>query len=105
MCASAGSSARAQLAASCTVTAYGAKGDNRTEDTHAVQAALDGCDTVVFPAPGRYLIRPVFLRHNDLAVVVEHGLSLSLSLSFSLSLSLSLLVCVCVCVCPLALST
>jgi polygalacturonase len=61
------------LLPSCSVTSLGAKGDNRTEDTQAVQAALDGCATVMFPAPGRYLIRPVFLRHSDIAVVVEQG--------------------------------
>ena len=61
------------LTPSCTVTSHGAKGDNRTEDTHAVQAALDSCATVVFSAPGKYLIRPVFFRHSGLSVVIEPG--------------------------------
>lgn len=65
--------AQGALLPSCSVTNFGAKGDNRTEDTQAVQAALDRCATIVFPAPGRYLIRSVFLRHSDIAVVVEQG--------------------------------
>ena len=57
----------------CSVTDFGAKGDNRTEDTSAVQEALDACDAVVFPTPGKYLLRPVVFRHNNLAVIIEAG--------------------------------
>jgi polygalacturonase len=58
---------------SCDVTYYGAVGDNHTEDTLAVQTALDHCSTVVFPSPGRFLIRPVFFRHSDIHLVIEAG--------------------------------
>ena len=59
----------------CIVTQRGAVGDNHTEDTLAVQQALDAseCGTVVFPAPGRFLIRPVFFRRDNLHVVIEAG--------------------------------
>jgi len=59
----------------CIVTQRGAVGDNQTEDTLAVQQTLDAseCGTVVFPAPGRFLIRPVFFRRDNLHVVIEAG--------------------------------
>ena len=55
----------------CNVMDYGAKGDNKTEDTAAVIAALLACNgkgggTVVVGA-GTFLIRPVQLpSHTDL---------------------------------------
>lgn len=54
----------------CMVTAYGAMGDNRTEDTVAIQSALDSpsCPTVLFPAPGKYLARPLHIRRSYLTV-------------------------------------
>lgn len=62
------------LLPSCSVTAYGAVGDNATEDTAAVAAAIGACLTVVFPAPGRYLIRPVRIdAHDNLTLHVEPG--------------------------------
>ncbi|AEH50492.1 glycoside hydrolase family 28 protein [Pseudothermotoga thermarum] len=45
---------------------FGAKGDGKTLDTFAVQAAIMSCPeggTVVFP-PGTYLLTPVFLKSN-----------------------------------------
>ena len=65
----------ADIGRECLVTLHGAVGDNRTEDTRAVQDTLDSseCGTVVFPAPGRYLIRPVFFRRDNLRVVIEAG--------------------------------
>lgn len=48
----------------CDVTAYGAVGDNATEATAAVQRAVADCaggGTVLLPAPGIFLLRPVQL--------------------------------------------
>ena len=41
----------------CDVTKFGAKGDNRTKDTAALNAAIAACaggGTVLLPAPGKY---------------------------------------------------
>eukprot|EP00052_Salpingoeca_macrocollata_P020840 m.176070 g.176070 ORF g.176070 m.176070 type:complete len:416 (+) comp21377_c0_seq1:149-1396(+) len=43
---------------SCSVKDFGAKGDDSTEDTAAIQAALNSCSLVTFP-PGAYVMRPV----------------------------------------------
>lgn len=48
----------------CDVTKFGAVGDNATEDTAAITAAIAHCagrggGTVLLPAPGRYLSRPL----------------------------------------------
>ena len=43
---------------------FGAVGDNRTEDTAAVTAALAKCDSVHFPAGYKFLLRPVQLRRR-----------------------------------------
>lgn len=47
----------------CRVTDFGAVGDNATEDTTALQAALDSCTpgTTIFDAPGKYLSRKLKL--------------------------------------------
>ncbi len=45
---------------------FGAKGDGRTLDTFAVQAAISSCPeggTVIFPS-GTYLLTPIFLKSN-----------------------------------------
>ena len=47
------------------------KGDNRTEDTTAVQQAVDECATVVFSGGRRYLLRPVNLSHSGLHLSFE----------------------------------
>ncbi len=58
----------------CNVRDYGAHGDNSTEDTEAIQRALDECgsraasnsarETVVLPGPGAYLSRPIAVPSN-----------------------------------------
>jgi polygalacturonase len=54
----------------CDVVAdFGAVGDNRTEDTAAVAAALAACDVVVFPAGRTFLLRPLRLRSHTVLVV------------------------------------
>ncbi|MFC4359490.1 glycoside hydrolase family 28 protein [Halobium salinum] len=58
------------------VTAFGASSGTNTEDTSAIQAAIDQCGdlgggTVVFP-PGEYVTAPVFLRDN-ITVRIEAG--------------------------------
>ena len=47
----------------CDVTQRGAVGDNRTEDTAALQAVLDDvtCSPVILPAPGAFLSRALNL--------------------------------------------
>ena len=53
---------------------FGAKGDNRTEDTAAVQKAVNDsrCHEIVFPSPGNYLLRSVSLR-SGLTVTIAEG--------------------------------
>ena len=50
-------------AGTCDVTARGAVGDGKTEDTIVLQAALDdsACDTVLLPSPGTFLSRALNL--------------------------------------------
>ena len=61
----------------CNVLDFGAKGDNRTEDTAAVQTAVNNCSVVLFPQPGKYLIRPVNLGlHDNLTLQIESGATL-----------------------------
>jgi len=57
-------------AASCDVVDdFGAVGDNRTEDTAAVQAALRSCKKVVLRAGHTFLLRPIeLLSHNHLEI-------------------------------------
>ena len=65
----------------CLVTDFGAKGDNTTEDTTALQAALDACTpgTIVFSAPGKYLSRSLNLTGKaDIELVIEAGATLVL---------------------------
>lgn len=50
----------------CDVRTFGAKGDNHTEDTAAISAAIAQCagqagGTVLFAAPGVYLSRPLVI--------------------------------------------
>jgi hypothetical protein len=61
------------LSPSCNVLDWGAVGDNRTEDTAAVQAAVSNCSTVIFP-PGAFLLRPIYIGgNNGLTIVVTAG--------------------------------
>eukprot|EP00055_Hartaetosiga_balthica_P003041 m.6231 g.6231 ORF g.6231 m.6231 type:complete len:463 (+) comp2563_c0_seq1:115-1503(+) len=55
----------------CSIVDYGAVGNNKTEDTFAVQNAIDTCASVIFPAGGVYLIRPVFLSHSTITLYFE----------------------------------
>lgn len=80
----AGVSARAPPPRVCNVRDFGAKGDNRTEDTAAIQAAIDHCAAapasssspaaasggqVVVPAGNVFYTRPVQLRSGVTLVV------------------------------------
>eukprot|EP00045_Choanoeca_perplexa_P005925 m.49800 g.49800 ORF g.49800 m.49800 type:complete len:399 (+) comp13368_c0_seq9:40-1236(+) len=56
----------------CNVKSFGAIGDNKTEDTAALQKAIDTCDHVVFTAPGIYLSKPLQL-HSDFIFEIEGG--------------------------------
>eukprot|EP00045_Choanoeca_perplexa_P005924 m.49790 g.49790 ORF g.49790 m.49790 type:complete len:84 (+) comp13368_c0_seq7:116-367(+) len=53
-------------------------GDNKTEDTAALQKAIDTCDHVVFTAPGIYLSKPLQL-HSDFIFEIEGGTALLIS--------------------------
>ena len=71
-------SAAAELLPSCSVFDFGAKGDNTTEDTAAVAAAISACSTVRFPAPHTFLLRPVKLdAHDNLTLFIEPGATLT----------------------------
>lgn len=65
-------------ASSCSVRDFGAEGNNRTDDTSAIQAALRSCaknGNVVFPSPGLYLTKPFVIPHaaQNLTIVVQAG--------------------------------
>lgn len=65
---------------SCLVTSFGAKGDNATEDTAAIQSAINAtaCSEIVVPAPGVYLVRPLFFSNrSDLTFTIENGATLT----------------------------
>ena len=59
----------AAFATTCDVREFGALGDNVTEDTLAVAAALRACQTVVLPAGHTFLLRPVRLPSNSHLIV------------------------------------
>jgi len=52
----------------CNVTAYGAKGDGVTKDTHAIQSAIDACASkgggIVRLATGTFLTGPIVLKSH-----------------------------------------
>ena len=67
--------------AECVVTNYGAKGDGKTDDTKAIQAALDHCGasgggTVVIPAPKTYLIFSIHFTSSNQELRIEQGATL-----------------------------
>jgi polygalacturonase len=61
-------SALSHAARVCEVTAYGAKGDGITKDTHAIQAAIDACAAkaggTVRLASGTFLTGPIILKSH-----------------------------------------
>ena len=69
----------AEAAAPCSVRDHGAKGDNLTEDTTSLAAALATCAStggITLVTPGVYLIRPVEL-HSGAHLVLQPGATLS----------------------------
>ena len=69
----------------CDVIAHGARGDNHTDDTNAFVAAIAACSgaaptgrgTVIAPAPGRYLLKPLQFQSN-VELRIETGATLVL---------------------------
>jgi polygalacturonase len=59
----------------CTPLDFGAKGDNATDDTIAVQRAIDSCSTVVFVSGLRFLVGSVLLNHSNLHLHFEANAS------------------------------
>jgi polygalacturonase len=66
-------------ATDCDITSYGAVGNNQTDCTVSINAAIKACanrsGAVVFPAPGVYLSWPLYLPSN-LKLVIEKGATL-----------------------------
>lgn len=65
----------------CDVTKYGAVGNNITEDTASIQAAIDACKsnpgTVVFPPPGKYMSRALNVSASSgLTLDIQSGATL-----------------------------
>ena len=63
----------------CDPQAYGAKANGRTQDTRALQAAIDACATqgggIVRLSSGRFLTGPIVLR-NHIRLEIERGATL-----------------------------
>lgn len=58
----------------CNVLTFGAVGDNFTDDTTAVQTAVNSCTLVEFPAPGKFLVRPINLDlHDNITLQIDPG--------------------------------
>ena len=63
----------------CNVTDYGARGDNRTDDTAAIQKALDACisskdswNIVLFPSGFNFLSYPLAISHaENMTITIE----------------------------------
>jgi polygalacturonase len=69
------------------VKKYGAAGDGQTDDTPAIQKAVDACaaaggGVVKFPA-GTYLSKPIFLKGDNLTVQLDAGAKLLASDHFA----------------------
>jgi polygalacturonase len=65
----------------CVATNYGARGDGKTDDTKAIQAAFDHCGlagggTIVLPAPHTYLIYSVHFTASNQELRIEEGATL-----------------------------
>lgn len=66
---------------------FGATGDGQTQDTAAIQKALDACSmagggTVKFPA-GVYLSRPITLHGNNMTLEVDAGATLQATTNYA----------------------
>eukprot|EP01120_Amphizonella_sp_Union-15-10_P002589 TRINITY_DN12900_c0_g1_i1.p1 TRINITY_DN12900_c0_g1~~TRINITY_DN12900_c0_g1_i1.p1 ORF type:complete len:421 (+),score=58.62 TRINITY_DN12900_c0_g1_i1:55-1263(+) len=72
-----------QVTSSCNVLDFGAKGDGLTDDTKALQKALDTCinNVVQFP-PGKYLTLPLILHGNSLVFELQPGATILGSQNF-----------------------
>jgi hypothetical protein len=60
---------------SCSPLEFGAKGDNETDDTVAVQRAVDSCSTVVFSSGYKFLVGSIMLNHSNLHLHFEKNAS------------------------------
>ena len=66
----------------CDVTDYGAKGNGKTLDTDAIQAALDECGshdgggTVLIPAGAEYLSQSIEFTGDNTRLEIESGATL-----------------------------
>ena len=75
---------------SCDATKFGAVGDGTTDDTKAIQKALDHCGglagggRVVLPAPRTYLVVSLAIRHSHTELHIPEGATLLGSDDFAL---------------------
>jgi polygalacturonase len=66
----------------CNVTdkKWGAKGDGKTNDTDAIQHALNGCKgQILLPSPGKFLVAALAFNQNNTELHIETGATILVS--------------------------
>eukprot|EP01083_Nonionella_stella_P025004 68857_1 len=55
----------------CNVLQYGAIGDGITDDTKAIQSAINNCNTILFPSSYNFLSYPFIITNNNTELVIN----------------------------------